>query len=128
MMRNAAVRKPPQGGLAMLTKAMTVDWAQYNIQSNGIAPGYFVTDLTRSLAADAQFDGWVKLRTPAKRWGKPEEQADGFFRAGGFGFCDRPSCLRAAGWPIYETAKFLKFFWNLKRIMPKPEINLGSCL
>ena len=62
-----------KGGLAMLTKAMTVDWAQYNIQINGIAPGYFVTDMTRSLAEDAQFNDWVKLRTPAQRWGKPEE-------------------------------------------------------
>jgi gluconate 5-dehydrogenase len=62
-----------KGGLAMLTKAMTVDWAQYNIQINGIAPGYFITDMTRSLAEDPQFDAWVKMRTPAKRWGKPEE-------------------------------------------------------
>jgi gluconate 5-dehydrogenase len=64
-----------KGGLAMLTKAMTVDWAEYNIQINGIAPGYFITDMTRSLAEDAQFDAWVKMRTPAKRWGKPEELA-----------------------------------------------------
>jgi gluconate 5-dehydrogenase len=62
-----------KGGLAMLTKAMTVDWAQYNIQINGIAPGYFITDMTRKLADDPQFDAWVKMRTPAKRWGKPEE-------------------------------------------------------
>lgn len=62
-----------KGGLAMLTKAMTVDWAQYNIQINGIAPGYFMTDMTKSLAEDPQFDAWVKLRTPSKRWGKPEE-------------------------------------------------------
>jgi gluconate 5-dehydrogenase len=62
-----------KGGLAMLTKAMTVDWAQYNIQVNGIAPGYFITDMTRKLADDPQFDAWVKMRTPSKRWGKPEE-------------------------------------------------------
>jgi len=62
-----------KGGLAMLTKAMTVDWAQHNIQVNGIAPGYFITDMTRQLAQDFQFDAWVKLRTPAKRWGQPEE-------------------------------------------------------
>jgi gluconate 5-dehydrogenase len=62
-----------KGGVGMLTKAMTVDWAQYNIQVNGIAPGYFITDMTRPLADDPQFDAWVKVRTPAKRWGKPEE-------------------------------------------------------
>jgi gluconate 5-dehydrogenase len=62
-----------KGGLAMLTKAMTVDWAQHNIQVNGIAPGYFITDMTRQLAEDPQFDAWVKMRAPARRWGKPEE-------------------------------------------------------
>jgi len=62
-----------KGGLGMLTKAMTVDWAQYNIQINGIAPGYFITDMTRPLADDPQFDAWVKMRTPAKRWGRVEE-------------------------------------------------------
>lgn len=62
-----------KGGLAMLTKAMTVDWAQYNIQVNGIAPGYFITDMTKKLADDPQFDAWVKMRTPSKRWGEPRE-------------------------------------------------------
>ena len=62
-----------KGGLKMLTKAMCADWAQYNIQINGIAPGYFITEMTQSLAADPQFDGWIKRRTPAGRWGNPEE-------------------------------------------------------
>lgn len=62
-----------KGGLALLTKAMTVDWAPHNVQVNGIAPGYFLTDMTRPLAEDEKFDGWVKLRTPAGRWGRPEE-------------------------------------------------------
>jgi gluconate 5-dehydrogenase len=57
----------------MLTKAMCADWARYNIQVNGIAPGYFITDMTRSLANDPKFDAWVKARTPAGRWGDPAE-------------------------------------------------------
>jgi gluconate 5-dehydrogenase len=62
-----------KGGLKMLTKGMAVDWGKYNIQVNGIGPGYFITEMTQPLADDPEFDGWVKKRTPAKRWGRPEE-------------------------------------------------------
>jgi gluconate 5-dehydrogenase len=62
-----------KGGLKMLTKAMCADWAQYNIQINSIGPGYFITEMTQVLADNPQFDAWVKARTPAQRWGKPEE-------------------------------------------------------
>lgn len=62
-----------KGGLRMLTRAMTVEWAPHNIQINGIGPGYFLTDMTRPLAEDAAFDGWIRGRTPAGRWGNPEE-------------------------------------------------------
>jgi gluconate 5-dehydrogenase len=62
-----------KGGLKMLTKAMCADWAQHNIQINGIAPGYFLTEMTRPLAENPEFDGWVKRRTPTGRWGLPQE-------------------------------------------------------
>lgn len=62
-----------KGGLKMLTKAMTVEWAKYNIQVNGIGPGYFMTELTKPLVEDPEFDAWLKRRTPAGRWGHPEE-------------------------------------------------------
>ncbi|MBV8353321.1 MAG: SDR family oxidoreductase [Verrucomicrobia bacterium] len=62
-----------KGGLKMLTKAMCADWAQYNIQINAIGPGYFITEMTQVLADNPEFDAWVKSRTPARRWGKPEE-------------------------------------------------------
>ena len=62
-----------KGGLKMLTKAMCAEWARYNIQINGIAPGYFITEMTQKLANDPEFDAWVKKRTPAGRWGDPAE-------------------------------------------------------
>ncbi len=62
-----------KGGLKMLTKAMCADWGQYNIQINAIGPGYFITEMTQVLADNPEFDGWVKARTPARRWGTPEE-------------------------------------------------------
>ncbi len=62
-----------KGGVKMLTKAMAVEWAKYNIQVNGIGPGYFLTEMTRPLAEDPKFDAWIRSRTPAGRWGDPAE-------------------------------------------------------
>jgi len=62
-----------KGGLKMLTRAMATEWAQHNIQANAIGPGYFETELTRPLAQDETFDKWLRSRTPAKRWGQPQE-------------------------------------------------------
>jgi gluconate 5-dehydrogenase len=62
-----------KGGVLLLTKAMTVEWAEHNVQVNAIGPGYFLTEMTQKLADDPKFDGWVKMRTPARRWGDPKE-------------------------------------------------------
>jgi gluconate 5-dehydrogenase len=47
---------------------MADEWAISGVQVNGIGPGYFETELTRSLVEGEQFDGWVRRRTPAGRW------------------------------------------------------------
>lgn len=62
-----------KGGLKMLTKGMTAEWAKDGIQANAIGPGYMLTDMNEALINNPQFDAWVKGRTPAARWGKPEE-------------------------------------------------------
>jgi len=62
-----------KGAVAMLTKGMCVELARYNIQVNGIAPGYFKTEMTKALADDEAFTSWLCKRTPAARWGDPEE-------------------------------------------------------
>lgn len=62
-----------KGGLRNLTRGMATDWGKYNIQINGIAPGYFKTAMTQSLYEDKEFDKWLRNRTPANRWGDPEE-------------------------------------------------------
>ena len=62
-----------KGAVTMLTRGMCVELARYNIQVNAIAPGYFVTEMTQPLADDPAFTGWLTKRTPAARWGKPEE-------------------------------------------------------
>lgn len=62
-----------KGGLKMLTRAMAIEWARYNIQVNAIGPGYFATEMTKPLVDDQNFSDWVKQRTPAQRWGNPQE-------------------------------------------------------
>lgn len=59
-----------KGGLKQLTKGMCVDLGPSGIQVNGLAPGYFETELTAALVADEEFSRWVRGRTPAGRWGR----------------------------------------------------------
>ena len=62
-----------KGGIKMLTRAMSAEWAAHDIQANAIGPGYILTDMNAPLVADESFDTWVKNSNPARRWGKPEE-------------------------------------------------------
>ncbi len=64
-----------KGGLQMLTRALAVELAPHNVQVNGIAPGFFKTDMNTALIANAEFSAWVAKRTPAGRWGEPPEIA-----------------------------------------------------
>jgi gluconate 5-dehydrogenase len=62
-----------KGGIKMLTRAMTAEWAEHGIQANAIGPGYMVTDMNEALLSDTAFNAWVIGRIPARRWGKPDE-------------------------------------------------------
>jgi len=62
-----------KGGIKMLTRAMAAEWAEAGIQANAIGPGYMITDMNQALIDNPTFDAWVKGRTPARRWGKPDE-------------------------------------------------------
>lgn len=62
-----------KGGVNMLTRSMALELADFGIRVNAIAPGYFITDMTKPLADNKEFDAWVKSEVPLKRWGKPEE-------------------------------------------------------
>ncbi len=62
-----------KGAVRMLTRGMCADWAKHGLQVNGIAPGYFATEMNRALVEDAAFSDWLCRRTPAGRWGNVEE-------------------------------------------------------
>lgn len=70
-----------KGGLKMLTKNIASEYGEYNIQCNGIGPGYIATPQTatlREVQADGSkhpFDQFIVAKTPAARWGTPEDLA-----------------------------------------------------
>jgi gluconate 5-dehydrogenase len=64
-----------KGGLRMFTRALAVELAPFNIQVNGITPGFFRTEMNAALTADREFSSWLERRTPAGRWGEPPEIA-----------------------------------------------------
>ena len=65
-----------KGGVAQLTRALAAAWAADNIQVNAILPGWLDTDLTRSAREQvAGLNEIVLARTPAGRWGLPDDLA-----------------------------------------------------
>jgi gluconate 5-dehydrogenase len=52
---------------------MATDWARHGINANGIAPGFFKTELNMALMADTEFNAWLEKRTPMGRWGEVAE-------------------------------------------------------
>jgi gluconate 5-dehydrogenase len=64
-----------KGGLKMLTRNIASEYGQYNIQCNGIGPGYIATPQTAPLrerqpdGSRHPFDGFIVAKTPAGRWG-----------------------------------------------------------
>jgi gluconate 5-dehydrogenase len=66
-----------KGGLKLLTQNMTCEWAKYNVQINGIGPGYIATAQTAPIRENGHpFNDLVMTRTPAARWGEPEDVAN----------------------------------------------------
>ncbi len=68
-----------KGGLKMLTKNIASEYGEYNIQCNGLGPGYIATPQTaplREIQADGSrhpFDQFIIAKTPAARWGNAED-------------------------------------------------------
>lgn len=68
-----------KGGLKMLTRNICSEYGEYNIQCNGIGPGYIATPQTAPLrekqpdGSPHPFDSFIIAKTPAARWGTPED-------------------------------------------------------
>lgn len=62
-----------KAALVTLTRGMALEWAPRGLHINGIAPGFFATDMNAARALDSDFQDFVKRVTPMKRWGEPHE-------------------------------------------------------
>lgn len=62
-----------KGAVRNLTRGMCADWGPRGLQINTIAPGYFATPMNEALVKDAEFDAWIRRRTPTGRWGELED-------------------------------------------------------
>lgn len=68
-----------KGGLKMLTRNICAEFGEYNIQCNGIGPGYIATSQTAPLrekqpdGSPNPFDAFIRAKTPANRWGLPKD-------------------------------------------------------
>ncbi|MGA1125650.1 MAG: SDR family NAD(P)-dependent oxidoreductase, partial [bacterium] len=61
-----------KAGVVGLTKALAVELGSKGIRCNGIAPGYFATEMATDLVNDSEFTAFVSGRTPMQRWGNPD--------------------------------------------------------
>jgi gluconate 5-dehydrogenase len=72
--QNVSAYASAKGGLKLLTQSMCCEWARHNLQVNGIGPGYIATSQTEPIRKDGHpFNNLVMTRTPAGRWGEPED-------------------------------------------------------
>jgi 2-deoxy-D-gluconate 3-dehydrogenase len=62
-----------KSGVAGLTRLLANEWASQGINVNAIAPGYFATNNTAALQADAKRNAEILARIPAARWGSPQD-------------------------------------------------------
>jgi NAD(P)-dependent dehydrogenase (short-subunit alcohol dehydrogenase family) len=64
-----------KGALGTLVRSLAVELARHDIQVNGVQPGWIVTDATEPLVEWKVFNDTIVHRTPARRWGTPDDVA-----------------------------------------------------
>ncbi|EXJ60787.1 hypothetical protein A1O7_04940 [Cladophialophora yegresii CBS 114405] len=70
---NIAAYAATKGAVLQMTKAMSNEWAKHGINVNCICPGYIMTAMTKNYTEDKEYYNYIIGRTPAGRWGLPED-------------------------------------------------------
>jgi NAD(P)-dependent dehydrogenase (short-subunit alcohol dehydrogenase family) len=68
-----SVYGPAKAGLSQLTRVMALEWTQYGIRANAIAPGFMDTPLAAPIWASPDMRRWIFNRVPMQRPGRPDE-------------------------------------------------------
>ncbi|MDA8306743.1 MAG: glucose 1-dehydrogenase [Deltaproteobacteria bacterium] len=92
-----------KGGVMQMTKVMALEWAKQGVQVNAIGPTYFETPLVAQLRNDPERYQFIVDRTPAGRWGQPEELAGLiiFLASRGSDFITGQTIFIDGGWTIW---------------------------
>ena len=100
---NQAAYASSKGAIDQLTKVLAIEWAEANVQVNGLAPTYFETDLTRPLYDDPERKAFIEDRTPMGRWGQPHELAGAviFLASDASNFVTGQTILVDGGWTAW---------------------------
>ena len=72
-LEHISVYGPAKAGLSQLTRVLAVEWTQYGIRANAIAPGFMDTPLAAPIWADPDVSRWIMNRVPMQRPGRPSE-------------------------------------------------------
>ena len=72
---NATAYTVSKHGIVGLTRALSNDWASKGVNVNAIAPGWFMTEFTEAIQKNPERSKSITARTPAGRWGTPEDIA-----------------------------------------------------
>lgn len=89
-----------KGGVEMMTRSLALEWAERGVRVNCIAPGYFETDLTSGVRANAGITEGLLSRIPMRRFGEPGQigAAAVFLASPGAGYVTGQSILVDGGW------------------------------
>lgn len=99
-LKNVAPYAISKAGMGHMTKALAIEWGEFGVRVNGLAPGFILTDLTQKLWSDETMQQWGTTNTPQRRLGQPEDMV------GTAIFLASPAAAFLTGQTIYVDGGF----------------------